>query len=90
MFVVFQDNTNSTDSREDASADGAQQSDFENVIKDGHQPIREGSDITRGQAVVLLMSFILRHQLLSGVAVGDLCLQCFDSVGWATGRASGL
>jgi len=61
-----------TDSQQDASANGAQQSDFsENVIQDGHQPIREGSDITRGQAVVLLMSFILRHQL-SGVAVGDL------------------
>ena len=71
MFVDFQDNTTLTDSQQDASANGAQQSDFENVIQDGHQPIREGSDITRGQAVVLLMSFILRHQL-SGVAVGDL------------------
>jgi len=35
------DNTASSDSQQDAGANGAQQSYIENVIKDGHQPIRE-------------------------------------------------
>ena len=28
--------------------------------------------------------------LLKWRQVGNLCLQCFDAVGWAAGRASGL
>src|SRR6218665_1246490 len=43
----------------------------EPFIPNGDQPIREDSAITKGQAVVLLMSFILRHHL-TGVAVQDL------------------
>ena len=58
------------DSQLDSSASHAE-SEYEHFIPDGSKPIRQNSDITIGQAVVLLMSFILRHQL-TGVAVADL------------------
>ena len=33
---------------------------------------------------------VLLLLLLLLVVVGDRCLQCFDAIGWAAGRASGL
>lgn len=45
-------------------------------IPNGDEGIREGSDITKGRALLTVLSFILRHQL-TGVAVEHL-LEMFD------------
>ena len=33
---------------------------------------------------------LLGHRILLTMIGNDFCLQCFDAVGWAAGRASGL
>jgi len=40
---------------------------------------------------VAFLSVFLRHKCIRLVRdLCDLCLQCFDTVGWAAGMASGL
>ena len=36
------------------------------------------------------LSTVFLHHVLSGSDGNNYCLQCFDAVGWAAGRASGL
>jgi len=36
------------------------------------------------------MSAVLSRSISTPVTYNRFCLQCFDAVGWATGRASGL
>lgn len=55
-----------TDSRAEEPQDDA-----EFTIPNGHEPIRPDSNITKGQAVIMLLCFIFRHHL-SHTAVNDL------------------
>jgi len=72
----LQENVSSADEDDiydgqESTGSGNVQFEYEHFIPDGDKPIRHDSAITKGQAVVLLMSFILRHKL-TGVAVDDL------------------
>ena len=52
----------------------------------GSQPAGDVSHKLLSMSVFSLFSFSVFHFLV----VGSDCLQCFDAVGWAAGRASGL
>jgi len=42
------------------------------------------------QTAVKMLSSLRYFKYYLLVVVDQLCLQCFDAVGWASGRASGL
>jgi len=57
--------------------------------------IRRVQDIQRKEAQVTVASAVCSARRLLCLSVSQLvrpscCLQCFDAVGWAAGRASGL
>jgi hypothetical protein len=62
--------SNSFDGCDDGCESSNQESNQFGFDHGGHQPIYEGADLTQNQSLLLLMSFVLKHQLTND-ALGD-------------------